>query len=200
MNVPAKSVTLTFGALPQASKESLAAVSSEISNAFTAVEVEIKFKTQTKTSAQERATKDQIVSKRTATTLVAEAEPALPGLTGWWHASDLHGAAGSNITSWPNRVSGGPAAEHPGSGSCASVGIAVPPVVSTAGAVFKKPGGYLCAALPATGPKSFVAAFTASSDAMLWGALLAGYSLTTFVFSIETMWKLPLVFEIPLDN
>ena len=88
--------------------------------------------------------------------------------------NQLTGPVGENISSWANRVPGASAAAYPGSGSCANPGKGVPPVLSKAGAVFEKPG-YLCASLPAVGPKTFVAAFTASGPQSTdWGCLLCG--------------------------
>ena len=107
---------------------------------------------------------------------------AAAALAGWWHASDLTGAAASNISQWPNRVPGAPAAEHPGSGvGCTdTVGgrYGLPSVAATAkkGALFAEPGAYLCAALPERGEKTYVAAFTAAAASSSWGCLLCGKS------------------------
>ena len=71
-------------------------------------------------------------------------------------------------------MAGAPAAAFPGSGTCANPGKGVPPVISSAGAVFDK-SAYLCATLPAAGPKTFVAAFTAAGPQSTdWGCLLCG--------------------------
>ena len=171
----AASVSLTFATMPPASKESMAAISSEISNAHTDVAIEIAFKTRGKTKQKTSGMAEpKMHDEDTAVRHEVVVDPPTAGMTGWFHAADLKGSVGSNISSWTNRVSGGPAAEHPGSGSCANVGAAAPPVVSKAGALFERPG-YLCSMLPAAGPKSFVAAFTAASGkSETWGCLLCG--------------------------
>jgi hypothetical protein len=184
----AMALTLTYDALPPATPASIAAVSSEISTDKTELAIVITFTTVGK--PRNAPTSDDSSSGRTsggggAASVPSTLAPAAPplssssgpvagGMVAWFHAADLAGAPGSSITSWKNRVSGGPAAAHPGTSSCNSSGAAAAPVVAAAkqGAVFNK--SYLCSLLPMSGPRTLVAAFTATVPAADWGCLLCG--------------------------
>ena len=100
-SIAGKSITLDFAAMPKATPASLAALKSEISNARTTVTIDIKFKTQA-------VGQDDTPAADRRAPLAAPPPAEAAGLTGWWHGADLTGAAGANISSWPNRVSGGP--------------------------------------------------------------------------------------------
>jgi hypothetical protein len=187
----ATALTLTYDALPPATPASVAAVSSEISTDKTDVAIVITFATATKLAPRGGRSSSSSSNSGGTTSSASSAPPTPPllsssgppppppvvatGLVAWFHAADLNGSpAGSNITSWKNRVSGGPSATHPGTGSCNSSGVTGPPVVAAAqqGALFHK--SYLCSLLPMTGPKTLVAAFTAQTPASDWGCLLCG--------------------------
>ena len=162
--------------MPEASPASLAALTSEISTEHTVVTIDIKFKKQGQSAADNNDADDTLQNLFSAHTSSYDGAAGIStaGLVGWWHASDLTGPVGGNISTWGNRVPGAPMATFPGNGSCANAGKGVPPVLSKAGAVFEN-HGYLCATLPAAGPKTFVAAFTASGPQSTdWGCLLCG--------------------------
>eukprot|EP01047_Picozoa_sp_COSAG01_P002287 COSAG01_NODE_60_length_29981_cov_23.262533_12_plen_365_part_00 len=183
-------ITLMFAEMPAATAESLNALSSEISTASTPVTIHITFKHQQQRPKQQL--KQQQQQQREVTERGAAPPPpatAVAALAGWWHASDLTGATGSNISHWPNRVSGAPAAEHPGTNSACTTRVSgrygMPTVAATtttgakaAGALFSEPGAFLCAAVPERGDKSYVAAFTAAPTGApsSWGCLLCGKS------------------------
>ena len=122
------SLTLAFGGMPKASATAAEAVTSAVSTSKTIVRLGLVCETASAPAFEGDESRDAHSSQQ----MKAEAAPppVVPGLVAHYHAGDITGAAGSNLTTWANRVSDGPAAEHPGTGSCAGVGPYGPPVVA----------------------------------------------------------------------